>query len=49
MFFNNKTDITPELLLLNYDKLDIPVGGVKLNIITVHSENKKFLLNEIVK
>ena len=49
MFFNNKRHITPELLLLNYDKLDIQVSDLKLNVITVHSENKKYLLNEIVK
>ena len=49
MFLNNKTDVTPELLLLNYDKLDIPIDNIELNVITVQSENKKYLLNEIVK
>jgi hypothetical protein len=49
MFVNNITDLTPELLLNNYDKLDTPLDTVNLNIITISSENKKFLSNELLK
>jgi len=49
MFVNNITELTPELLLNNYDKLDTPLDTVNLNIITISSENKKFLSNELLK
>jgi len=49
MFINNKTDLTPELILNNYDKLDIDLTNIKLNIITVTSENKDYLINNSLK
>jgi hypothetical protein len=49
MFVNNITDLTPELLLNNYDKLDVDLDTTNLSIITLSSENKKFSSNEFLK
>ena len=49
MFVNNTNDLTPELLLNNYDKLDVDLDSINLNIITLSSENKKFSSNEFLK
>jgi hypothetical protein len=49
MFVNNTIHLTPELLLNNYDKLDVDLDSINLNIITLSSENKKFSSNEFLK
>jgi len=49
MFVNNTIHLTPELLLNNYDKLDVDLNSTNLNIITLSSENKKFSSNEFLK
>ena len=49
MFVNNTINLTPELLLNNYDKLDVDLGSTNLNIITLSSENKKYSNNELLK
>jgi len=49
MFVNNTTQLTPELLLNNYDKLDVDLKTTNLNIITLSSENKKYSSVELLK
>jgi hypothetical protein len=49
MFVNNTIYLTPELLLNNYDKLDVDIETTNFNIITLSSENKKYSSVELLK
>jgi hypothetical protein len=49
MFVNNTIHLTPELLLNNYDKLDVDIETTNFNIITLSSENKKYSSVELLK
>jgi len=49
MFVNNTIHLTPELLLNNYDKLDVDLENTNFNIITLSSENKKYSSIELLK
>ena len=49
MFVNNTIHLTPELLLNNYDKLDVDLENTNFNIITLSSENKKYSSVELLK
>ena len=48
MFTNNpdKVIITPEILLINYDNIDVDLNIVSLNFISINSENKKYIITD---
>jgi hypothetical protein len=48
MFTNNpdKVKITPEILIINYDKINVSLNEVKFKTITLNSENKEYLIND---